>query len=431
MAAAAKKHGVFVLENKMGQVVRTLHLDSDQIFLVIRQDTKRVEVLGDLSDFEEREIPFTLISAFSADDIRKKPFMKEGLGSIRFLDQVEVVSPLHHFEEEDENDMKYIAKWIAIAHIGLLLLVIGGSKIYRSFTEEELVTVQVVKQDEIKKEIPKPPVEVQKTVKVSEKKITKVVKKQSVQKVKPKYEVKRQVPVKSVKSFVAKSKPHAKPSEGPKVKNKSRELNEMGALGAIGGFNKAAGKRAGLDIGSVSKGGIAGLGAGSGRSGTDRAISASGLVAMSAGGGSGSGAGAGGGGGYNTRGMGTGHSGYGKHSMAGSSSGFVAPMESEGEVEGGLEKSQIDAVVRRNMGQILYCYEKSLQSKPGIKGRVHMAWVIGGNGRVKSSRVEDSSVNEAQVESCIAGKIRGWKFPSPKGNMNVSVTYPFQLSRTM
>lgn len=425
----ARKQGYFVLENRSGQVVRTIQIKAEELYLIIRQDTRRVEVVGDLSELDENEVPYTLISGFSADEIKTKPFKKEGMGTLRFVENVGSVVPLHKFENEEKESVKELVKWVVIAHVLLLGIVLGVSKLYRSATQEEQVTVTVFKQsEEPKVEVPPPPK--MKETKVSEKKIMKSKPRAENARVKRKVTVARQIPVKSKSSFVTKTRSKVQ-SEGPKVKNKPRELGEMGALGAIGGFNKSAGKRSGLDVGAVSKGGLAGLGAGKGRSGTDRAISGSGLVGMSAGGGIGSGSGAGGGGGYNTRGMGTGHSGYGKQSMAGSSAGYASPLESEAEVEGGLTKSQIDAVIRRHQGEITYCYEKSLQSKPNIRGRIHYAWKIGPSGRVSQVAVEDSSVNESSVESCIAGKIRGWKFPKPAGNSTVSVNYPFALSKTM
>lgn len=426
---SVRKQGQFVLENRSGQVVRTIDIQADELYMIIRQDTRRVEVVSDLSLLDDKSIAYTLIAGFSADEIRSKPFKKEGMGTLRFVENVGSVVPLHKFENEEKESVKELVKWVVVANVLLLGIILGVSKLYRSATEEEPMTVTVFKQTEEQKPVTPPPPPPKET-KVSEKKILKVKARAENARVKRKVTVARQVPVKTKASFVSKTRSRVQ-TEGPKVKNKPRELGEMGALGAIGGFNKAAGKHSGLDVGAVSKGGLAGLGAGKGRSGTDRAISGSGLVAMSAGGGIGSGSGAGGGGGYNTRGMGTGHSGYGKQSMAGSSAGYASPLESEAEVEGGLTKSQIDAVIRRNQGQITYCYEKSLQSKPNIRGRIHYAWKIGPSGRVSSVAVEDSSVNESSVESCIASKIRGWKFPRPAGNSTVSVNYPFALSKTM
>jgi hypothetical protein len=96
---------------------------------------------------------------------------------------------------------------------------------------------------------------------------------------------------------------------------------------------------------------------------------------------------------------------------------------------GGLDKDQIAEVISRNMGQITYCYEQGLQVKPSLAGRVAVHFQIGGRGRVEVSRVAHSSVHSAQVEQCIAGKVRNWVFPKPVGGVSVAVTYPFMLRR--
>jgi len=98
-------------------------------------------------------------------------------------------------------------------------------------------------------------------------------------------------------------------------------------------------------------------------------------------------------------------------------------------VTGGLDQDQIAEVIARNMGQITYCYEQGLQKHESLSGRVTVRWQINGRGRVDSSRVVHSSLRSGQVESCIAGKIRGWVFPKPQGGVNVAVTKPFLLRR--
>jgi hypothetical protein len=43
------------------------------------------------------------------------------------------------------------------------------------------------------------------------------------------------------------------------------------------------------------------------------------------------------------------------------------------------------------------------------------------------SRVKDSSLGDPEVEGCITQRMMGWKFPNPRGGVNVKVTYPFLL----
>jgi hypothetical protein len=115
--------------------------------------------------------------------------------------------------------------------------------------------------------------------------------------------------------------------------------------------------------------------------------------------------------------------------MVGGSSGYFLPLEEEALVQGGLDKDQIAAVVQRHLGEVIYCYEKGLQTNSSLQGRVGMHWVINGNGNVSIARVQQSSLKSSSVEGCIVNKLRGWKFPKPIGGVNVKVTYPFVLRR--
>ena len=98
-------------------------------------------------------------------------------------------------------------------------------------------------------------------------------------------------------------------------------------------------------------------------------------------------------------------------------------------VQGGLTMEQIEAIIMRNMGQITYCYEQGLQTKPSLSGRVRVRFMIGQQGRVTTAGVAGSSVNSAKVENCIVNKLQAWNFPRPVGGVSVKVVYPFTLRR--
>ena len=99
----------------------------------------------------------------------------------------------------------------------------------------------------------------------------------------------------------------------------------------------------------------------------------------------------------------------------------------ETEAIGGLDKSLIAAVVQANIGQIKHCYEKQLIVDPNIFGKVVAQWSINKDGVVSTSSVKKTTMNNATVENCIAGKIKNWTFPKPKGGGQVLVSYPFMF----
>jgi len=97
------------------------------------------------------------------------------------------------------------------------------------------------------------------------------------------------------------------------------------------------------------------------------------------------------------------------------------------EVKGALDKEIIRRVVRRNLNQVRYCYQRELQSTPDLYGRIMVRFMIVGNGQVASSRVQSSTLNNTNVESCITQAVRRWLFPKPQGGGTVIVSYPFVL----
>ena len=94
-------------------------------------------------------------------------------------------------------------------------------------------------------------------------------------------------------------------------------------------------------------------------------------------------------------------------------------------VLGALDRSDIDAYVRRNLAKVLWCYQKGLEKNPELVGRVVFNFVISANGDVISSKVLKTTLGNAEIENCVAEQIQKIKFPKPKGDGIVFVNYPF------
>ncbi|MBI5547321.1 MAG: adventurous gliding motility protein GltG [Deltaproteobacteria bacterium] len=138
-------------------------------------------------------------------------------------------------------------------------------------------------------------------------------------------------------------------------------------------------------------------------------------------------------GGIGTKGRGGGLSGYGTGvaNLDPKKKVDVGISSEDSVVQGSLDKELIRQVIRRNIGQIRYCYENELSSKPNLAGKIAVRFVIAPNGDVQSAKVaEGSTLNEANLSECIAVRVRSWKFPSPKGGGAVIVTYPFVFKQS-
>ena len=125
------------------------------------------------------------------------------------------------------------------------------------------------------------------------------------------------------------------------------------------------------------------------------------------------------------RGGGTGSYGTGVGVLGGKASVDVGITSSDPVVMGSLDKELIRQVIHRNRGQIRFCYESQLNRFPKLNGKVAVKFVIKEDGTVSSSTVAQSTAGNAELESCVAGRVRTWQFPKPKGGGMVVVTYPF------
>ncbi len=181
----------------------------------------------------------------------------------------------------------------------------------------------------------------------------------------------------------------------------------FGSAGLGGELKSAMGNMFGAKAGD--SGGLGGLGirgSGGGGGGTGDTIGIGGI-------------------GTKGRGGGTNNYGTGAGVLSGKQSVDVGITSSEPLVMGSLDKELIRQVIHRNRGQIRFCYESQLTKYPKLGGKVAVKFVINAEGRVVSSDVAQSSANNAELERCVAGRVRTWQFPKPKGGGVVVVTYPF------
>ncbi len=94
---------------------------------------------------------------------------------------------------------------------------------------------------------------------------------------------------------------------------------------------------------------------------------------------------------------------------------------------GRISREAVARVINENLGEVQYCYERALLKKPGLKGKLVLEWRISTSGRVSKVRQTTSTLQSAEVSSCIIRKLKKWRFPKPSGGV-VVVSYPFIFS---
>jgi TonB family protein len=218
---------------------------------------------------------------------------------------------------------------------------------------------------------------------------------------------------------------HAAPKGDPNNKDQARMLTEkifgsggsgistiFGHNGLGGELRSAMGNMFGAAAGDAQGFGGLGLrGTGAGGGGVGDTIGIGGI-------------------GTKGRGGGTGTYGSGVGVLGGKKSVDIGITSSEPTVMGSLDKELIRQVIHRNRNQIRYCYESQLTRFPKLHGKVAVKFVISAQGTVASSNVAQSDVGNAELETCVAGRVRTWQFPKPKGGGIVIVTYPFVFTQS-
>jgi len=224
---------------------------------------------------------------------------------------------------------------------------------------------------------------------------------------------------------VGKKDAKMKQAKGNKVEMQQKQLDkeiaeDAGVLGALRDGGELDGVFGSSNLDSSLTGGIGGL---IGAKGTQ--IGSGGLG--SRGSGLGGGGTAEGLGGLGTKGRGSGSSGYGSGggNFGAKGEGGIGRIGGDPIILGALDKSLIDAVIKRHMNQIRYCYQRELTKSPDLQGKVTVKFVIAKDGSVSKADIKSSSMGSPSVESCIAGRFKLFQFPEPKGGGIVIVSYPF------
>ncbi|MBC7420621.1 MAG: AgmX/PglI C-terminal domain-containing protein [Bdellovibrio sp.] len=367
-----------ILEDSAGNVTRQIPVTAKKAQLIHRSDSKRLEVVTSTDYFTKNNIKFSNIADLDFDEMKSTPLVIGGFGQLRLVQEIGTV-PTDAFldNEEDKKDLRN-----SILLAALLFLLVMGVYFMAPRT--------LVKQTEELKQ-----------------QVVKIIKTQQAKVVTPKQLQMNDPTV--TKTPVAK---------------KLEAIKRTGALSVLGSL-KTGSNKAGLNLGAVNTTAGPGLGGTEGSGGVQKSLYAKGITSAPLGGGNN----VAGAGGYGTKGKGGGQAGYGSLSLVGAAGGTPVQLGAEAEVATGLDRSQIDEVIKRNLGQVRFCYEQGLQKNASLNGRVVVGFVVGGAGAVKSSNVESSSMGDKLVEECIAMRLKSWKFPIPQGGVDVKVSYPFVLRR--
>lgn len=113
-----------------------------------------------------------------------------------------------------------------------------------------------------------------------------------------------------------------------------------------------------------------------------------------------------------------------------------------GSIDGGLDAGAPDAgaaaqreaerealleVVHRNTWEIHRCYTNALKDAPGLKGMLRVAWTVDANGRVPDARIDETNLDDANLQACVLERVRAWRFPKPADGTLKKLTWKWTL----
>ncbi len=87
----------------------------------------------------------------------------------------------------------------------------------------------------------------------------------------------------------------------------------------------------------------------------------------------------------------------------------------------------IMGTIRRHQNEVIDCYAKVANSKPGVAGQLTLRWTLGASGKPTMAAVARNTLGDASVGRCVKDRSMKWQFPKPVGGTSV-VKYTWNLA---
>ena len=84
----------------------------------------------------------------------------------------------------------------------------------------------------------------------------------------------------------------------------------------------------------------------------------------------------------------------------------------------------VKKVVKKQSGQVRYCYESQLKHNPSLAGRMELTFVVEA-GQVTKGWVAANTTGDDVLAECVATKVMTWRFTA---DVSGEFTYPFSLT---
>ena len=106
------------------------------------------------------------------------------------------------------------------------------------------------------------------------------------------------------------------------------------------------------------------------------------------------------------------------------------PRGQASEPMGKIDARQIKTFINSRFNQVRACYERRLKLNPMLAGTLDLRIAISPKGKVTGIGVNNDTVGDSTMTSCVKSTIRKWKFPAPEGGRAV-FDKPFKFKKKL
>lgn len=92
------------------------------------------------------------------------------------------------------------------------------------------------------------------------------------------------------------------------------------------------------------------------------------------------------------------------------------------EIEGQMDEETVRKIALKNQVSLKYCFQKAQARNPELSGKIVVRLTIDGDGNVTDVSVEQSTIDDQEMVSCVLRMVKRWKFPATGGEVNI--TFP-------
>ncbi|MGH7496367.1 MAG: VIT domain-containing protein [bacterium] len=94
-------------------------------------------------------------------------------------------------------------------------------------------------------------------------------------------------------------------------------------------------------------------------------------------------------------------------------------------VGGALSSDHVRKVVEQHREEIRACYAQALSSRPGLRGRLVVKFVVDAKGYVTSVQILSDALQNQSLAACLTQKMKAWQFVGIQNRGEATVTFEF------